>query len=489
MMRTNGVEYWYSVTVFIAAKGTPTTTHPSSGGHMWFGLEDYTNGYKIDYYGFASANGLPWGPGTVVTNDNETYQYSAYCIKFPLTKEQYAAINEYVYLTIEHKTSGIIWGNEVFNGYSVFSNSCVDFTWTALRQAGIGKSLNFFLEDGHLVPTWNIPLLKQVHKQWMPAWIAENTSPFYGGVVNDERTKTEYWEHGTGGADDWMPSEEKHTVPIKNVSLVKESYKQWTSEGELNNTSSTYTDVVNNNIDRIKYEKDGIEGNDNWALSKQDETLIMLIPNNLTPIVTSNVEIEQTEPQIQELFSQKMISIVKEKSQGYENDFSKEFLASESIEELNETQKKYFSLHNISQLQQQDEKFTFNQEKFYENYDEKFKSLSRDLGTISNDMFTRSDSLMLQMNKYLLNAFSNKSQDDEDIGTTVAFQSSNGASNTVFVPQYQSKSDSSQVSLQSGVTAQATTVNIVNNLGVTLSAVSNTRWNGKQHVVDVELSA
>lgn len=76
-----------------AAKDTPRTTHPSSAGHIWLELEVYTNGYKINDYGFESANGLPYGSGTVITDDNETYQHSAYCIKFPLTTEQYTAIN------------------------------------------------------------------------------------------------------------------------------------------------------------------------------------------------------------------------------------------------------------------------------------------------------------------------------------------------------------------------------------------------------------
>lgn len=159
-------------------------------------------------------------------------------------------------------------------------------------------------------------------------------------------------------------------------------------------------------------------------------------------------------------------------------------------EELSGDKGRYFSLSNItSRLQQQDDKFTFKQEMFYENYDEKFKSLSKDLDTIAKDMYSQSDSFMLLMGKNLLSAFSNKGQDDEEAGNTTNLQSYNGMSNTAFVPQYQSKNDSSQVSLQSGVTAQAAIVNIVNNLGNTLSAISNSRWNGKQYVVNVELSA
>ena len=143
---------------------------------------------------------------------------------------------------------------------------------------------------------------------------------------------------------------------------------------------------------------------------------------------------------------------------------------------------------DIAQLQQQGDKFTFRQERFYENYDEKFKSLSKDLITIANDMYNQSDSLMLQMSKNLLNTFSNQDQDDEETGTTVSLPSSNGMSNNNFLPRYQPKYDSAQVSLQGGMKSRKTTVNVVNNLGISLSAVSNTRWNGQQYIVEVALS-
>ncbi|MCC5464803.1 lipase family protein [Pelosinus baikalensis] len=141
-----------------------------------------------------------------------------------------------------------------------------------------------------------------------------------------------------------------------------------------------------------------------------------------------------------------------------------------------------------AQLQRQGDKFTFRQERFYENYDEKFKSLSKDLITIANGMYNQSDSLMLQMSKNLLSTFSNQDQDDEETGTTVSLPSNNGMFNNNFVPQYQPKYDSGQVSLQGGMKSRKTTVNVVNNLGISLSAVSNTRWNGQQYIVEVALS-
>jgi gas vesicle protein len=144
---------------------------------------------------------------------------------------------------------------------------------------------------------------------------------------------------------------------------------------------------------------------------------------------------------------------------------------------------------NVAQLKQQDDKFTFLQKSFYENYDEKYKSLSEDLNRIANSMYNQSDSLMLQMSKNVLNTFSKQDQEDEETGTTVALQGNNGMSNNDFVPQYQPKYDSGQVSLQGRMTLRQTRVNIINNLGVTLSAASNTRWNGQQYVVEVALNA
>ena len=205
MNSTNGVSYEYSVSVFIAAGQTPTTHGDSSAGHMWIALENYTNGYNVDYYGFASGNGLPYGPGKIVINDNEAYKYSAYTIKFPLTKEQYTAINDFVYNTDHQKGHSRVFGETTFGGYDVVQNSCVDFTFSALRAAGIGAERGYITQDGRMIPMWNIPGLEEIHQTFL------NNQGYPG--------ETKYWEHGTGGGTEL--DSEAVAIRIRDINQLK----------------------------------------------------------------------------------------------------------------------------------------------------------------------------------------------------------------------------------------------------------------------------
>ena len=69
----------YSITVKVAAAGTPTAQGaPSLVGHMWYTLTD-ANGTSYDY-GWAPANhGTADGPGRVYTDDSSNYMGRAAC--------------------------------------------------------------------------------------------------------------------------------------------------------------------------------------------------------------------------------------------------------------------------------------------------------------------------------------------------------------------------------------------------------------------------
>jgi len=177
-MTNNGIYYEYSVSAFIAARGTPSPIEGSSGGHIWLGLEDYTNGYNIEYYGFNSGEHRVVGKGAIVTNDNETYLYSAHKIKFPITQEQYSKINEFIYQASILNSKG-----KVFGGYDIATNSCVDFVFTALRAAGIGAERGYITQDGRMIPMSNIPGLEEIHQHFL------NEQGY-------KDAKTQYWERG-----------------------------------------------------------------------------------------------------------------------------------------------------------------------------------------------------------------------------------------------------------------------------------------------------
>lgn len=203
-------------------------------------------------------------------------------------------------------------------------------------------------------------------------------------------------------------------------------------------------------------------------VNKEKDTGTMLYDFNSYDIVTVDMDMLKLLPE-----NVNEISLIKQKK-----------LCSNNISILNWKETLVNFNKNMGRLQQQDCKFTLQREYFYEQYDDKYKNLAEDLNSIANGIYNQSDSLLLQVNKNLLNTFFN--QDDETTGITVAQYSNNGIFND-FVPQSQSKYDFSQVSQKGEIMPRQTTINIVNNLGITLSAVSNTRWNGQQYVVEVAL--
>lgn len=177
------------------------------------------------------------------------------------------------------------------------------------------------------------------------------------------------------------------------------------------------------------------------------------------------------------VFSNKMEEIHTEKQQeSYTNNYSRIW------------KEKFWTTNSLtSQLQQQNNKFTFKQQWFYENYDEKFKGLSKNLNLIAADMYQQSDMLMFKMSGSLFDTFTQEQEGKEE-NTSFPEQTNKGMPNADFASQYRYKYDSNKFSLKNRTSAQQATVNIVNNLGVNLSAISNTSWNGRQYVVDVALS-
>lgn len=126
----------YTLTIYTAAPGTPlksTPNEPSAAGHMWFAItERKADGAdKEKSYGFGPNEHGMSGPGHVATTDGDEYIDPYYARTIEITKQQYEKLLDF--------------GNTALKGedkyfslyYNGASNSCIDFTNSALRFAGL----------------------------------------------------------------------------------------------------------------------------------------------------------------------------------------------------------------------------------------------------------------------------------------------------------------------------------------------------------------
>lgn len=123
----------YRITIYTAMPGTPLVDGnrqmgTSAAGHMWYQVSD---GEVKNSYGFApKEHGASSGPGKGYDTDTEAYQSPHYSRTMEITAEQYAKLKQFGDAAIEED-----W--RYFRGeYNGATNSCVDFTWGALKHAG-----------------------------------------------------------------------------------------------------------------------------------------------------------------------------------------------------------------------------------------------------------------------------------------------------------------------------------------------------------------
>lgn len=148
----------YTVTVYVAAPGTPLRAGgTSAAGHMYLVVE---HGKQRNSYGFAPIeHGATSGPGAVTIEDFDQYQKPYYARTLEISKEQYDKIVDYGRNAAKHG----------FNmEYGGLSNSCIDFTWGALNNAGIhrqtrsGQDQTF---EGAIKPLNNMRDIKSIPEQ------------------------------------------------------------------------------------------------------------------------------------------------------------------------------------------------------------------------------------------------------------------------------------------------------------------------------------
>jgi len=146
----------YTVTVFVAAPGTPLLAGgTSSAGHVYYKV---AHGKDEVSFGFAPIeHGVITGPGMVYNNDAEQYKDPYYTRTMEISRQQYDKLMEF----------GAKPGEHGFNTeYHGVENSCIDYTWGALNHAGLHRTNLLFMQDksfeGGLKPLSNVEYIRSI---------------------------------------------------------------------------------------------------------------------------------------------------------------------------------------------------------------------------------------------------------------------------------------------------------------------------------------
>lgn len=182
----------YTLTLHTALPGTPLVdgqgrlNGSSAAGHMWYHLSD---GLQENSYGFApKEHGARSGPGKGYDNDTQTYQRPYFSRTMEITPEQYNRLKQYGEAALNED-----WRH--FRGeYNGATNSCVDFTWGALKHAGFNiHRPEVTTHDGTVVsPERNGPIEHHFEGRLQPARnkvdIQQLIEPIPGSSLNAEKS-------------------------------------------------------------------------------------------------------------------------------------------------------------------------------------------------------------------------------------------------------------------------------------------------------------
>lgn len=182
----------YQVTVYTALPGTPLVDQhgrpdgSSAAGHMWYQVSD---GVIKNSYGFApKEHGASSGPGKGYDTDSRAYQNPAYSRTMEITAEQYATLKQFGEAAVDED-----W--RYFKGdYNGATNSCVDFTWGALKHAGFEiHRPQVAVRDGTVVaPEYRGPIESHFDGRLKPGHnktdIQQIVAPVPGSTLNAEKT-------------------------------------------------------------------------------------------------------------------------------------------------------------------------------------------------------------------------------------------------------------------------------------------------------------
>ncbi|MBA0168740.1 MULTISPECIES: hypothetical protein [Pectobacterium] len=179
----NSLESRYAVTIYTAYPGTPLNDNDgkpefkegkrvvSEAGHMWLEISKIqkNNINTSKSYGFAPKKSGITGAGSVTDKDTHHYENPYYRRKIEIKKDQYNRLKEFGDTATKESEK---YFDLYYNGAT---NSCIDFTWQALRHAGLipESTWNDFSRynkekkkagkfDGDLKVINNIPHIKSI---------------------------------------------------------------------------------------------------------------------------------------------------------------------------------------------------------------------------------------------------------------------------------------------------------------------------------------
>ncbi|MCL6373981.1 hypothetical protein [Pectobacterium versatile] len=179
----DSLEPRYTVKIYTAYPGTPLNEDNgipkfedgerkvSVAGHMWLEISKLpiNNITPPKAYGFSPIESGMWGKGVVTEYDTIHYESPYFTRTIEVTKDQYEKLKQFGDLAMDNNET---YFNLYYNGAK---NSCIDFTWQALRHAGLvpKRTSNDFSRynqekkkagkfDGDLKVINNIPHIKSI---------------------------------------------------------------------------------------------------------------------------------------------------------------------------------------------------------------------------------------------------------------------------------------------------------------------------------------
>jgi hypothetical protein len=182
----------YTVTIYSAMPGTPlikpdgSPDGTSAAGHMWYQLYD---GQHADSFGFApKQHGASSGPGKGFKTDSDAYQNPHFSRTMEISPEQYTKLRAFGEAAVRED-----W--RYFRGdYNGATNSCVDFTWGALKHAGFQvRRPEVSVRDGTVVtPAYRGPIETHFEGRLKPGHnkvdIEQVVAPLPGSPLNAEKS-------------------------------------------------------------------------------------------------------------------------------------------------------------------------------------------------------------------------------------------------------------------------------------------------------------
>jgi len=131
---------------------------------MWYSIRNGSD--EEQGYGFAPTKSSLRTTGRVTTDDNDVYYKPRYERTIEITKEQHERLQAFGQDSVgkKHFDTSI---------YNAGTNSCVDFTWNAIRYAGLDTldtdTAWYESKDGAVVPKHNWGRVKKIKNPAIPS--------------------------------------------------------------------------------------------------------------------------------------------------------------------------------------------------------------------------------------------------------------------------------------------------------------------------------